>query len=625
MKLKLKIEETLNKLLAQEDTDKDKKITIEDEGPKKFFLRTTDGKDIIVKGTYYLSNFLQELVLAKESGKEIAEIDFAYIFEKPVDRISRMIKDYYWDGLTRRIDAEGIIKALVDTKAETKKYFLYVPFDDDKAFEYYNEVVKKIKEITITVVKLPGKITPEYVRSINNKPGVLSLDLVKNEKGKTEGMPFVVPGGRFNEMYGWDSYFEALGLLIDGRVDLAKAMADNLVYEIEHYGQILNANRTYYLTRSQPPFLTSFASAVYNHLKDENKKEWLTKLLNASIKEYNTVWMSEHKLTETKLSRYFGTGIGLAPETELTHFDSVLKPYAEKEGLTVRDYHQKYLNREIVHPQIEEFIKHDRSIRESGHDTSYRLDNISADLNTVDLNSLLYKYEVDIAEIIKNEFDNYFVSYNGTVENSERWFEKAELRKSIMNNLMWNGEKGFFFDYNFVKKEQTGFESATAFYPLWAKLATQEQADLLVEKALPLLEFKGGIAGTSKESVGIINDERPQKQWDYPNGWAPHQIIIWKGLKNYGYDKTAERLAYKWFYMILKNAVEYNGTIPEKYDVVTCTHKVFAEYGNVGTEFDYISREGFGWMNASFEVGLTILNNELREKLNNLVPAEKLF
>ncbi len=625
MKLNLKIEETLNNLLTQEDTDNDKKITVEDKGPKKFVLKSADGKDVIVEGTYYLSNLLQELVLAKEEGQEIAEIDYENIFEKPVDRIGRMIKDYFWDGLTRRIDAEGIVKALVDTKAETENYFLYVPYDDETAFEYYNEVVKDIKEITITVVKLPEKITPEYVRSINNKPGVLSLDLVKNEKGEIEGGPFVVPGGRFNEMYGWDSYFEALGLLLDGKVDLAKSMAENLVYEIEHYGQILNANRTYYLTRSQPPFLTSYALAVYDQLNYDNKKNWLTKLLNASIKEYNIVWMGDYKLTETKLSRYFGTGIGLPPETEITHFDSMLKPYAEKAGLTVRQYHTKYLIREIVDPEIEEFIKHDRSIRESGHDTSYRLDNISANLNTVDLNSLLYKYETDIAEIIKDKFDDYFVSYDGDVQNSEKWIEKAQVRKSIMNNLMWNEEKGFFFDYNFVKKEQTEFESATAFYPLWAKLATPEQADLLVQKALPQLEFNGGVAGTSNESVGIINEDRPQKQWDYPNGWAPHQIIIWEGLKNYGYDKIAERLAYKWLYMILKNAVDYNGTIPEKYNVVSCTHKVFAEYGNVGTEFDYISREGFGWMNASFKVGFSILDSELIDKLNDLVPPEKLF
>ncbi|MBU2491825.1 MAG: trehalase [Bacteroidetes bacterium] len=628
------VQETLNNLLRQEDTDNDKKITIEDKGPKKFNIITAEGITLEIAGTYYLSNLLQELVLAKESGSQVVNINSGNIFEKPVDRINRMIKEYFWDGLTRRIDADGIRKALVDSKSselslsnlESKDYYLYVPFKDLNALEYYKKVAADIKNINIIVVKLPEKITPEYVYSINMKPGVLSLALKKNKIGKIEGVPFVVPGGRFNEMYGWDSYFESLGLIIDGRVDLAKAMADNFVYEIEHYGQILNANRTYYLTRSQPPFLTSLALAVYKELPKNNKsKEWLAELLNFCIKEYKTVWSSGSKITKNKLSRYYGAGIGLAPETEETHFDSLLKPFAEKTGISIREYHKKYLNREIIEPEIEEFIKHDRSIRESGHDTSYRLDKISASLNTVDLNSLLYKYEIDIAEIIKNEFDNNFISYDGSIENSESWFKKAEERKSKINVLMWNEEKGFFFDYNFVKEEQTGFESATAFYPLWVKLATREQAETLVKKALPLLEFAGGIAGSSKESVGIINEERPQKQWDYPNGWAPHQILIWEGLKNYGYDEIAERLVYKWLYVILKNAVDYNGTIPEKYDVVSCTHKVFAEYGNVGTEFDYISREGFGWMNASFKVGLTFLNNELKNKLNEVIPPEKIF
>jgi alpha,alpha-trehalase len=626
MKLYFNVDKNLTALLKQEDTDHDNKITVEDKGPKLFNAISTDDAKVEIKGTYFLSNFLQELILAKEAGNENEVIDFNHIFEKPIDRLSRMIKDYFWDNLTRRIDAAGIKKLLVDTKSGSDKYYLYVPYDDDTAYNYFRNLANDIQEVCIEVVQLPKNITPEFIYSINNKPGIVSLALQKNIKGEPEGVPFVVPGGRFNEMYGWDSYFESLGLIIDGRVDLAKAMAENFVYEINHYGQILNANRTYYLTRSQPPFLTSFTMMVYNNLiRNSESKTWLEILLNSCIKEYNEVWLNKNRLTNNKLSRYFGTGIGLAPETEETHFDAVLKPYAEKAGISVREYHSKYLNREIIDPEIEEFIKHDRSIRESGHDTSYRLDKVCAHLNTVDLNSLLYKYEIDIAEIIKNEFDDHFISYENKIETSENWFAKAAQRKSIINNLMWNKEFGFFFDYNFVKEEQSGFESATAFYPLWAKLATQQQADLLVKKALPVLEFIGGIAGSSKKSAGIISNERPQKQWDYPNGWAPHQIIIWQGLINYGYDKIAERLAYKWLYTIIKNFVDYNGTIPEKYDVLLRTHKVFAEYGNVGTEFDYISREGFGWMNASFKVGLKYLNEELRNSLNILVPPEQIF
>ena len=167
MKLVLNIEENLDKLLLQEDTDRDKKITIEDKGPKKFSVKTVDGNTVEISGTYFLSNFLQELILEKEQRKEIAEINTDKIFEKPVDRINRMIKDYYWDGLTRRIDAAGLKKILIDTKSESKEYFLYVPYNDETAHEYYQKVAEDIKEINIAVVKLPKEITPKYVYNIN--------------------------------------------------------------------------------------------------------------------------------------------------------------------------------------------------------------------------------------------------------------------------------------------------------------------------------------------------------------------------------------------------------------------------------------------------------------------------
>ena len=102
-------------------------------------------------------------------------------------------------------------------------------------------------------------------------------------------------------------------------------------------------------------------------------------------------------------------------------------------------------------------------------------------------------------------------------------------------------------------------------------------------------------------------------------------MMIWKGLYQYGFENEAQELIYRWLYMITKNAVDYNGTIPEKYDVVSATHKVFAEYGNVGTEFQYITQEGFGWMNASFQYGLSLLKPSYREKLNQLITPETIF
>jgi alpha,alpha-trehalase len=566
---------------------------------------------------------LQELYLAKQSGKEKVNISKEVIFQLPVDRISSVIKNYFWDGLTRRIDESNIGDSLIDSKTRSHKTYLYIPARDEFAFKYFKKIQLKHKKLNLSVEKLPLIITDKYLQILNKKPGLLVLALKKNIDGKTEGVPFVVPGGRFNEMYGWDSYFESLGLINDDRIDLAISMAENFFYQIEHYGKILNANRTYYLNRSQPPFLTSLINEIWIKTIRKNKS-WLRNALQYSIKEYQNVWMGKDRLTYTGLSRYFGSGAGMPPETEPEHFDSVLKPFAKKYKMTIPQFRKKYLNFEIIIPELEEYFLHDRAIRESGHDTSYRLDNVCAHLNTVDLNSLLFKYETDIAYFIKQEFKDCF-NYEGKSYNSSEWFNKANKRKSLMHKLMWDDQNGLFFDYNFIQKKKLNFVSAATFYPLWAGLASKKQAEILVRKALPLLEEAGGVAASTKKSRGKISKERPAKQWDYPNGWAPHQIMIWQGLKDYGYKNHAARLAYKWLYTILKNFVDYNGTIPEKYNVVSRTHKVFAEYGNVGTEFEYITKEGFGWMNASFQVGLNYLDEDLRKKLNNLIPPEWIF
>ncbi len=623
MEIIVDIEQNLNQLLKNEDTDNDKKITVDDKGPKRFSLASVDGKNYEVCNTYNLSILLQELYLAKLEGKKRLRLSTQTIFQQPVERISSQIKYFFWDGLTRNIDEANIENALKDTKSSTDRNYIYVPFKDEQAFKYYKKIETKRRDLNISVVKLPEIISDEYLQSISSKPGLLVLALEKDKSNKITGVPFVVPGGRFNEMYGWDSYFESLGLIQDGKIDLAISMADNFFYEIEHYGKILNANRTYYLNRSQPPFLTSLINEIWNNQKKRDKN-WLQKAVYYCIKEYKTVWTESDRLTETGLSRFFGSGSGMPTETEPTQFDSILKPYAEKNNMSLEKFRNKYLKREISDSELEEYFLHDRSVRESGHDTSYRLEGISAHVNTVDLNSLLYKYEIDIANFIKNEFKDRF-NYEDEINQSSFWLNQASIRKKTINNLLWDESKGFFFDYNFITKKKTNYESATTFYPLWANLASKKQAELLVKKALTLLEESGGVAASTERSRGAISDERPPRQWDYPNGWAPHQIMIWKGLENYGYEKHAARLAYKWLYTILRNFVDYNGTIPEKYDVVNRSHKVFAEYGNVGTEFEYLTKEGFGWMNASFQVGLTYLYDELKEHLNNLVPPEWIF
>ncbi|ARV06905.1 trehalase [Polaribacter sp. SA4-10] len=621
MIFQLNIEDTLSKLLQQEDTDGDKKITIEDKGPKSFELVSKNGKKYIVNNTYHLSNLLQELVISKNEGLITAQIPLNHIEELPVDRVSRMIKDYFWNGLTRTLDEKGIKNLINDSKNEaliSNNLRVYIPFKDEIAFKYY----KKLEStFPIEAIKLPEKITPKFVKNINTKPGILSLKL-EEENEKISGIPFVVPGGRFNEMYGWDSYFQSIGLIIDGKVTLAKAAAEHFQYEIEHYGKILNANRSYYLTRTQPPFYSSLITEVFEVTDD---KKWLKSNLITAIFEYETVWMTAgNRLTKNGLNRYLAEGIGMPPECEEGHFDAIVKPFADEIKLSIGLYLEKYQLGEIKNKTLDTYFINDRSVRESGHDTSYRIDGNCADLNLVELNALLFKYETDFAALIKDEFNDKLV-VNSKTYTSSYWLEKAKNRQEKANHYLWNETKGLYLDYNFKTTKQSNFIAATTFTPLWSKMASQEQAESLVKNILPLLIEQGGIAGSTKESIGLISNERPQRQWDYPNGWAPHQMLIWKGLINYGFIDATQELIYRWLYMITKNAVDYNGTIPEKYDVLEATHKVFAEYGNVGTDFEYITQEGFGWMNASYQYGLSLLKKEYVTSLNNLIHPKIIF
>ncbi|HKY70911.1 MAG TPA: trehalase family glycosidase [Nitrospira sp.] len=631
------VRENLERLLGEEDTDGDKKITIHDRsvqgsnrGDRRFWLIATDGKRYEVDGTYYLSNLLQELAFKQRAGLDVAPIDFEMVFEEPVHRISRRIRELYWESRTRRIDQGGIDRLLTDEKISTDNvHYLYVPHDDSEALGYYSALAKQHPELNLRVESLPATVTPHYVRGLEGKHGLLSLALDRAASGAYLGVPFIVPGGRFNEMYGWDSYFETLGLLEDHRVDLAKAQTENLVYEIAHYGQILNGNRTYYLTRSQPPFLTSIGLAVYNHLpKNEDTRLWLARVFGAAIKEYYTVWMSPPRLTDTGLSRYYGERIGPAPEVEEGHYDAIYRPYAEERKLDIRAFEERYKSGHFTIPALDQFFAQDRCMRESGHDTTYRWDwhgDRCVEFVTVDLNSLLYKTEADIARSIETIFGGVLTLEDGSKETSATWYARAAKRRQLIFQLLWDNEAGMFFDYDVVNKKRHAFVSATTLYPLWARLATVEQAEALVRNALPLLEMPGGLAGSSEKARGTISERRPARQWDYPYGWVPHQMLAWAGLSNYGHEGIAQRLRYRWLYTITRNAVDYNGTVPEKLDVVKRSHEVFAEYGNVGTEFEYIPLEGFGWMNASYQVGLAYLSPDLRVRLNSLIPPEWLF
>lgn len=616
----VKFAQELDSLFKRFDRDQDKKITVEDKIPEDslYILTTTGGKKLSVQGTYPLSNLAQELKLSELTGDELVARE---IFINPVDRISYVIKERFWDGLTRRIDASTLDQVIKDSKIKSDKKYLYVPASDEITYAYY----KKITDPNLEVIKLPSKIPSGFIQSLGKKQGLLSL-AIKDGRG----VPYVVPGGRFNEMYGWDSFFHTLGTMSDGRVDLAQGMVENMVYQINHYGKILNANRTYYLSRSQPPFLTSMIRAVYPSLpKDKKSLEWLRHGLKAAIKEYETVWMGKDRLTSTGLSRYAGFDEGIPPEVETGHFDEVLKPFAAKYKKTIPVLMEEFNSGRVQDPELKEFFYQDRALRESGHDTTYRFriggKDRAADFVTVDLNSLLYKYELDIALLIDQHFGGVFEQ-----QTAQFFYQAALKRKELMKKFLWNEEKGLFFDYNWKEGKISSYLSATTLYPLWAshrhearfKILSMLEAKRLIENALPELEQNGGLSATAEASLKKFGDSKNERQWEYPNGWAPHQILAWIGLKEYGFHQDAHRLIYKWLYMITRNFRDYHGTIPEKYDVVSMSHKVFSEYGNVGTKFSYITMEGFGWMNASYQLGLKELPESLQTRLRSLTPPE---
>ena len=666
---------TKNRILRQEDTDGDERVTIEDKGPKQIDLpshHTSAGYfRHPIKGNYMISNLLQELALLDSQlpaahgppplrpPKEHAIIRTTQLSENPVDRLNRMIRKYFWPALVRRIDADGLTLICMDPKGRcaNKQPRVYVPYKDEFAYEYFQGVAASRQYLNLEVIRLPERITSEYVRELNGRPGILCLDLecVLNDLGESTviGKPFVVPGGRFNELYGWDSYFIILGLLEDKgnlqNIYLARSIIDNLVYEIEHYGMILNANRTYYLQRSQPPFLTDMALQVHSQLiawsiaYEEGRvdspissilgnltpSEWLRRIIIAAIQEYRQVWMSEPRfIPALGLSRYCSEVTGVPPETESTHFDSLLTPFMGKYCIVDKsEFITRYNDGRITEPTLDEYFLHDRAVRESGHDTTFRLDGRAARLCTVDLCALLYKYEVDIAHFIKDVCDGQLELPDGSIETSMVWVQAADRRKLLADKFLWNEDRGMYFDYDFIADQQSSYESVTTLWPLWSEMASPQQAARLVQVALPKFEEAGGLVSGTKESLGTgdLTLNRPNRQWDHPFGWAPHQMLAWHGLYAYGFHADARRLAYRWLYMITSAFSDFNGVVPEKFDVVKMSHKVDVEYGNVGTDFKMVPREGFGWMNASYLVGQRYLSLFEKRALGALVHPHSLL
>jgi alpha,alpha-trehalase len=548
------------------------------------------------------------LTAAQEDGRTVATISYDRLHENPVGRLERVIRDVFWPGLTRRLDADVIGLATKDPKNWTDDHTrLYVPAGADAQFRYYSDIAASNPDLRLKVETLPEKITIGQYRELCDNPGLLALDtedyVDENGETKTRAVPFMVPGGCYNEFYGWDSHFIGLGLLAqEGMTDLVRGIVKNFIFEIQHYGLIPNANRSYYLLRSQPPFLTDLSLRLYHATKDStpDAKEFLKRGLQAAIKEYHSVWMAHPRLDQdTGLSLFAPDGAGVPPECSEGHFAKFLVPYAEKHGMTLQDFTAKYNRGGITdEPDLDEYFMHDRGVRESGHDTSTRLEHKCAYIATVDLNCLLYKYETDVARAIADVFDHDFpilpefqVATSDADCLVETWTARAEERKEAMNKYLWNDAEGIFSDYHVKLRRQIEEESPTTYWSLWCGLATPEQASRQVA-ALPKFERLGGLAASSE--AALDRDAVRPHQWDYPFGWAPHQMMAWEGLRRYGFGGEATRLAYKWLWVVMKGFVDYNGAILEKYEMTNDKdpHRCRGLEHNEGTDFHGFAREG---------------------------------
>jgi alpha,alpha-trehalase len=245
------------------------------------------------------------------------------------------------------------------------------------------------------------------------------------------------------------------------------------------------------------------ALQIYNQLdrsEYEANTAWLKRAIQAAIKEYHTVWVAEPRMDpKTGLSRFRPDGLGIPPETEATHFTHILEPFAAKHGLSVLEFSEKYNEGILKEPELDEYFLHDRAVRESGHDTTYRFEKRCANLATIDLQALLYKYEVDIGTAIREVFDDELEleedfelqpfpptpeayanpkreSSKSRFQNSDEWFERAEFRRQQIDKYLWNESKSLYFDWDTAQEQQILYESVTAFWTLWAGCASDEQA-----------------------------------------------------------------------------------------------------------------------------------------------------
>jgi alpha,alpha-trehalase len=418
---------------------------------------------------------------------------------------------------------------------------------------------------------------------------------------------YVVPGGFFNEMYGWDSYFIVLGLLADHHGALARDMVENALFEVEHYGGVLNANRTYYLSRSQPPLLSAMMVALLREAtvfpSSEARHAWLVEAYPLAVRNYELWQRAEHLAGTTGLARYQDLGSGPVLEArDSRYYQGVIRWLIAHPGEGAG-----YLVKGAEHPDGSEaarlagtscdvrsskvcagawlegyrlsadYYHGDRAMRESGFDINFHFGPYGGSTHhyaAVGLNSLLYRYALDLAD---------FARELGRSDDAERWTGAAAARREAIDRYLWRAESGRYLDYDFIAGQPAGAVYLTMLYPLWAGAASPAQA-AAVRGQLPVFERVGGLA---------MDDQASGAQWDYPFGWAPTNWLAVCGLSAYGFRDDVERLAMK-FTATIDRSFAADGTIREKYNMALGNADVRVTAGYTQNVV------GFGWTNGVY-------------------------
>ncbi|WP_411897775.1 trehalase family glycosidase [Elizabethkingia occulta] len=423
-------------------------------------------------------------------------------------------------------------------------------------FDFIGEKAVK-KEDILPIEEHIEKLWDELTHTAFENEGTL-LKLPKS---------YIVPGGRFNEFFYWDSYFVMLGLQVSGRVEMMKNIVENCSYLIHEFGFVPNASRTHFLSRSQPPYFSLMLDLLVESTNDE---KIYSKYHSTLEKEY-LFWMDgeEGLENDSATKRVIKTREG---DILNRYYDSENTPRPESYLIDIEDQNNI---------SGKEFFRNIRSACESGWDFSSRWFEDGATIQTietlnlaeVDLNCLLWHLE---KTLVKSS------ELMGMNDKAEYYAQRAEKRKQCIDLYFWDENAGIYRDYHIKKHKKTSSEHIATLYPLFLGLANEKQAKAVSETIAEKFLYQGGLVTTTKETG---------QQWDLPNAWAPYQWLGFLGMKNYGYTQLADTIKNNWSTNV-ERVYNNTGKLMEKYNALDT--KTIAGGG------EYPNQDGFGWTNGVY-------------------------